>query len=122
MREEIDFLGFLVGKKRIRVNPEKVEVLKTWPKPETLTDARRFVGLLQIFRRVIPKFSEMAAPLTNLRKKGVAINKWNSDCDAVFEKLKNSNTQSPILVVPDWKRPFRGHVDASQLAVGGTLT
>ena len=47
MREEIDFLGFLVGKKGLRVNPEKIEVLKTWPMPETLTDVRSFAGLLQ---------------------------------------------------------------------------
>ena len=92
MQEEIDFLGFLVGKKRIRVNPEKVEVLKTWPRPETLTDVRSFVRLLQFFRRFIPKFSEIAAPLTNLTKKGVGIDKWNSDCDAAFEMLKNSIT------------------------------
>ena len=47
MREEIDLQGFLVGKRGLRVNPEKVEVLKTWQRPETLTDVRRFVVLLQ---------------------------------------------------------------------------
>ena len=36
MRTEIDFLGFLVGKDELRVNPSKVEVLKTWPKPKSL--------------------------------------------------------------------------------------
>ena len=75
MREEIDFIGFLVGKKGLRVNPEKFEVLKTWPKPETLTDGMSFVGLLQFFRTFIPKFSEIAAPLTNFTKKGVGIDK-----------------------------------------------
>ena len=80
------------------------------------------MGLLKVFRRFIPKFSETAAPLTNLTKKGVGIDKWNSDCDAAFKKLKNSITQSPILGAPDWKKPFRGYFDASQLAVGGTLT
>ena len=60
--------------------------------------------------------------MTNLTKKGIGIDKSDSDCDAAFEKLKNPITQSPILVAPDWKKPFRGHVDASQLAVGGTLT
>ena len=122
MQEEIDFLRFLVGKKGLRVNPENVEVLKTWPKPEKLTDFRRFVGLLQFFRRFIPKFSEIAAPLTNLTKKGVGIDKCNLDCDAAFETLKNSITQSPILVASDWKKPFRGHFDGSQLTVRGTMT
>ena len=66
---EIDFLGFLVGRDGIRVNPEKVDVLKTWPKPKSLTELRSFLGLLQFFRRFIPKFSGIAAPLTDLTKK-----------------------------------------------------
>ena len=36
--------------------------------------------------------------------------------------MKKSITKSPIPVAPDWKKPFRGHVDASQLAFGGTLS
>ena len=119
---EIDFLGFLVGKDGMRVNPEKVDVLRTWPTPESLTELRSFLGLLQFFRRFIPKFSAIAAPLTNLTKKEMGIGKWNEKCDEAFQKLKDAIVQAPILVAPDWKKPFRGHVDASQLAVGGTLT
>ena len=72
MRENIDFLGSLVGKKGLRVNPEKVEVLKTCPRPETLTDVVRFVGLFQYFRGFIPKFPEIAASLKNLKRKASA--------------------------------------------------
>lgn len=122
MKEEINFLGSLVGKKRLRVNPDKIKVLQKWPKPETLTDVRSFMGLLQFFWRFIPKFFEVAAPLTDLTKKGVSIDKWNRDCDSDFAKLKDAITQAPILVAFDWKKPSRGHVDASRLAVGGTLT
>ena len=45
-KTEIDFLGFLVGKDGIRVNPKQVEIPKTWPKPESLTDLRSFLGLV----------------------------------------------------------------------------
>ena len=121
-RDEMDFLGLKIGKHGIKVNPKKVEILKTWPKPVSITDLRSFLGLLQFFRRFIPKFSGLAAPLTDLTKKDSGLSRWDERCDESFAKLKTSITEAPILVSPDWKKPFRGHVDASQTAVGGTLT
>ena len=122
MRDEIDFLGLKIGKRGIRVNQEKVEILRTWPKPISLTDLRSFLGLLQFFRRFIPNFAKVAAPLTNLTRKDKGLPAWDGECDEAFEKLKTAITTAPILVAPDWSKPFRGHVDASQTAVGGTLT
>ena len=122
MKTEIDFLVFLVGKDRLKVSPSKVAVLTTWPKPKSLFEVRSFLGLLQFFRRFIPNFSEIAAPITNLKKKDQGIGKWNAKCDEAFEKLKEAITNAPVLVSPDWSKPFRCHIDASQTAVGGTLT
>ena len=121
-KDEMDFLGLLIGTNGIKVNPKKVDILKTWPKPESVTDLRSFLGLLQFFRRFIPKFGEVAAPLTDLTKKDQGLHKWDNRCDVSFERLKTAITEAPILVSPDWKKPFRGHVDASQTAIGGTLT
>ena len=122
LRSEIQFLGLIVGTEGVRVNPEKAEVLRTWPRPETLTELRSFLGLLQFFRRFIKSFSGIAAPLTNLTRKEQGIHKWDAKCDQAFEELKAAITSPPILVAPDWENKFGGHVDASQLAVGGTLT
>ena len=59
MKIEIEFLGFLVVKDVLRVNPSKVEVLKIWPKPKSLFEVRSFLGLLQFFRRFIPTFQKL---------------------------------------------------------------
>ena len=75
MKIEIDFLGLVVGKNGIRVNPLKIEVLKSCPRPQSLTDVRSFIGLLQFFQRFIKDFSSLATPLTNLTKKGFGIQK-----------------------------------------------
>ena len=122
MEKETEFLGLIVGCNGIRVNPEKVAVLRDWPKPKSLTEVRSFIGLLQFFRRFIKGFSEVAAPLTGLTRKGKGIAAWDSTCDDSFNTLKQAITTSPILTSPNWSRPFRCHVDASQKAVGGTLT
>ena len=122
MREEIEFLGMIVGRKGIRVDPDKIEVVRSWPRPRTLTELRSFIGLLQFFRRFIRDFSGIAAPLTNLTKKDVGIQKWSAHCTNAFEQLKIAITTAPVLVSPDWSKPFRCHIDASQRAVGGILT
>ncbi len=96
-------------------------MLKSWPKPSTLTDVRSFLGLIQFLRRFIKNFSEIAAPLTNLAKKDQRIQKWDNQCDEAFESLKAAVTSAPTLVSPDWKKQFRDHIDASQLAVGSTF-
>lgn len=48
--------------------------------------------------------------------------KLNETCWSELESLKGSISRAPILVSQDWKKMFRGHVDASKLEVGGTLT
>lgn len=84
MKTEINFLGLVVGKNGIRVNPTKVEVLKSWPRPKSLTDVRSFIGSLQFLRRFIKNFSSLATPLINLTKKGFGIQKWDDKCDKAF--------------------------------------
>ncbi len=122
MKPEISFLGMMVGRRGIEVDPENVDSLQNWPKPMTLTDLRSFLGLLQFFRRFIEDFSKLAAPLTNLTKKGEGIQKWDVKCDEAFESLKKAITSAPILVSPVWKKTFRRHIDASGTVVGGTST
>ncbi len=112
----------IVGKRGIQVDLKKVGVLQNWPRPKTLTDARSFTGLLQFFRRFIKDFSKITSPLTNLTRKDEGIDKWDIKCHKAFESLKKAIKSALILVSPDWKKPFRGHIDASNTAVGGTLT
>ena len=57
-----------------------------------------------------------------MTKKGSGVHKWNEKCYESFQRLKDAITSAPVLVAPDWKKPFRGHIDASERAVGGTLT
>jgi hypothetical protein len=118
MGTEMEFLGFIVGKDGLRVDPKKIDVIESWPRPSSITEVRSFLGLVQFFRRFIFRFSEIAVPLTNLTKKNQSIGRWDDKCDQAFAKLKKAGTSAPILQSPNWKKPFKGHIDASQLAVG----
>lgn len=75
MRDNIDFLGLLVGIDGIRINFERIKILKTWPKSDTITDLNSFLGLTQSIRKFIPDFAKVAALLTDLTKKGFGVHK-----------------------------------------------
>ena len=80
------------------VDPEKVEVLRDWPKQKTFANIKRFMGLTQFFHRFIKGFSKLASPLTNLTKKEERIQKWEINWDDAFGSLKKEVTTAPILV------------------------
>lgn len=77
---------------------------------------------MQFFKLFVKCFSEIAQPLTDLTKKGKGIGAWNKESDDAFKKMKEVLVHAPVLVSPNWEKPFTLHVDASQFAVGGFLT
>lgn len=122
MKSETEFLGLIVDREGIRVHPQKCEVIKNWPAPQSLTELRSFVGLVQFFRCFIPYFSLRTAPLTRMTQKGSGIHALDDAAAAEFRDLKSALVNAPVLVPSNWKKPFRVHIDASQTAVGSTLT
>ena len=121
LKAEISFLVMIAGNGGIKVDRREVQVLREWLKPESLTEFRSFMGLLQFFRIFIQYLSKISAPLTNLTNKREGTNKWNDKWDKSFASLKEAITKAPILIAPDWKRASRCHIDASNEALVGTL-
>lgn len=122
LEKETEFLGMNIGKNGIEVNPETVKVLQIWRKLRSVVEVWSFIGLLKFFQQFIPKFAKITTPLTKVSKKGLGVYNWNNSCDKAFECLKYSIIQALILTCPECEMPYRGHVDSSQFAVGGTLT
>jgi hypothetical protein len=57
------YLGHIVGGGQLKIDPSKIEVIVKWPEPKSVTEIRSFLGAVQYWRRFIPKFSFIAAPL-----------------------------------------------------------
>lgn len=95
------FLGLQLGVNSISVGEDRKKIVREWPKPETLTDLRGLIGLLQSFRRFIEGFSKNAAPPTNLIQKGSGIHKCDTKCTVAFELLKDKLCIAPIVQAPD---------------------
>ena len=71
--QEIQFLGHMVSKEGILVNPAKVEVLMLWERPKSVFEIRSFLGLAGYYRRFIENLSRIACPMTRLTRKGVRL-------------------------------------------------
>ncbi|XP_050884689.1 uncharacterized mitochondrial protein AtMg00860-like [Lathyrus oleraceus] len=97
--EEVKFLGHVISKEGIVVDPSKVEVVVSWERPKTATEIRSFVGLAGYYRRFIEGFAKIVAPLTQLTRKN-HIFAWTEQCEKSFQLMKEKLTASPVLVLP----------------------
>ncbi|XP_016173137.1 uncharacterized protein LOC107615601 [Arachis ipaensis] len=82
-KEEVKFLGHVVSKGRIAVDPSKVEAVMEWERPTTVMEVRSFLGLAGYYRRFIEGFSWIALPMTKLTRKEVPF-VWTSECEESF--------------------------------------
>ncbi|KAE8909760.1 hypothetical protein PF001_g4671 [Phytophthora fragariae] len=119
-RDQVAFLGHIVTLSGILPNPEKVKAVMNVARPHDLHTVRAFLGLTSYFRRYIPGYAAISAPIEKLKMKGVEF-AWNEDCEAAFLQLKRRLVEPPILAYPDPAKRFKLFVDSSRLAVGAYL-
>ncbi|KAL8112978.1 hypothetical protein AgCh_020338 [Apium graveolens] len=67
--KEVQFLGHVVNKEGIKVDPAKIETVMNWERPKTPTEVRSFLGLTGYYRRFVQDFSKIVVPLTKLTRK-----------------------------------------------------
>lgn len=70
------------------------------------------------YRRFVPNFADVIAPLTNLLKKGVKF-VWMPECQRAVETVKAILSCETVLRAPDFAVPFRLEVDTSDLGHWG---
>ncbi len=102
---EIEYLGFLVGRDGVKVNPRKVAAIANFPAPKNVKGVQSFLGLVNYFRVFVVNFSERARPLYELLK---ADNpwQWTKKEEDSFQELKKCLVEAPVLALPDFEQPF----------------
>jgi hypothetical protein len=92
-----------------------------WGLPGSVKDVQAFLGFANYYRKFIPRFSHIAAPLTQLLQKDVPW-KWSIAAQASFDALKKAFELQVVLAFPDFSAPFVVETDASTFALAGILS
>ena len=119
-RTEVHYLGHVVSKEEIAVDPEKIRAIKEWIAPRNVDEVRSFMGLVGYYRRFIKNFMQISYPITSLKGKGKKI-EWTEECEASFEKLNQLLTHAPTLKIAEPYKEFVVCVDDCKKCLGGVL-
>jgi hypothetical protein len=117
----IEYLGLIISKNRVEMDPVKVAGVAEWPEPLNKREVQSFLGFVNFYHRFIKDFSHHARPLFNLTRKEQKW-KWDSAEASAFRKLKELVTSALVLVTPADDQPFRIELDSSNFATGMVLS
>lgn len=120
-KPELRYLGYIVNEHGLSVDPEKVSAILSIPTPTTAKEVRRILGMASWYRRFIPDFASVTAPLGNLLKKNRTFD-WDEACETAFDAIKGFLVSAPVLSCPDFNIPFSIQTDASGYGISGVLT
>jgi hypothetical protein len=118
--KQVAFLGHVVSKGGISVDPSKVQDVLSWNTLTSVSDIRSFLGLAGYYRRFIEGFSKISKPMTELLEKDKKF-EWTPACEASFQELKKWLTTAPILLMSDMEKPFSIYCDVSGQGLGCVL-
>ena len=108
-----EYLGHLILEKGIELMPNKLSAIKEMPAPRNPKEIKQFLGLVGYYQKFIPRFSDIAKPLTRLMRHETTF-EWCKKCEFSFQALKDALCTEPILKFPDLNKPYVLFTDASK--------
>ena len=122
---QIDYLGHTISQKSITPMKEKIQAILAIQEPRSLAQANKFIGALSWYRKFLPNFATVAAPIhavTNLTKDKRHKFKWKYAQSKAFHTLKRMLVSEPLFLhYPIEAIPLILTTDASGIGIGGVL-
>ncbi|GBG60106.1 hypothetical protein CBR_g3350 [Chara braunii] len=119
-RTRVLYLGHEISAEGLKPDDAKVASIRDWPRPQSVTEIRSFLGMTGYYRTFVKNYSIVAAPFTDLTPIDTPW-EWTDKCEAAFRHLKHALTHYEVLKLPDPDKPFIVTTDASQYGIGTVL-
>jgi hypothetical protein len=121
-RQELEYLGFLLGTSGVRMHPKKLDTISSWPVPNSVKAVQKWLGFTNFYRRFIKNYASIAAPLHDLTGKSVAT-PFHLSPPALnaFRSMQSIFTSAPVLIHFQDDRESFLFTDASDFAIAGIL-
>ena len=117
---QLEYVGHLVGARGKSPTGEKIQAIVEARNPQSVSEVRSFLGLLNFSSKFIPNLPITTEPLRYLTRKGVNF-KWDSKCQRAFDKLKRDLSSAETLAYFDSSAETEVIVDASPVGLGAML-
>ena len=105
MKAQVQYLGHLLSGNGIEPVPDKLESLKAMVRPTNPKGIKQYLGFVGYYRKFIPKYSDIAKPLTELTKLDITF-EWTEECQKAYDLLKEYLLKEPVLKYPDPELPY----------------
>ena len=136
--KEIEFLGQIISNGKIRAHPRRAECIANMPRPKTVADLQRLLGMTNYSRVYIPRYAEIVQPLYDLmnlkevpahlrKRSNWAVDRkrvlleWNDITIRALERLKDAMCSDLVLALPNFEQEFVLTTDASDYGYGAVL-
>ena len=86
-QEEIEYLGVIIGRGQLRMDPKKLHAVLNYPMPQNVTDIRAFLGFTGYYQYFIKNYSAIVQPLLALTRKSVTFH-WGKAEQEAFNKIQ----------------------------------
>lgn len=116
---EVEYLGHVISQEGVATDPSKIKAIKDWPTPKNITKLRSFLGLSGYYRRFIKDYGVICRPLFDCLKKDAF--HWRDAQDQAMDVVKDKLTNSPVLILSDFSKPFVLEAHACGYGLGAVL-
>lgn len=123
----VTYLGYHVNSEGTSPLPERVEAIQQYERLQDVTQLRRFLGIINFYRRFIKDAATTQAPLCKhligAKKKDKRPIQWeiHEESSRAFEACKEQLAKATLLVRPLKGAPVAIYTDASNTAIGAVL-